>query len=58
MENSLEFPTSQHDKQTITVILYLYSKCKPYIGLRKTVNLTQDYSSKSVNFFQDATALL
>lgn len=24
MENSTEFPTFQHDKQTTTVILYLY----------------------------------
>ena len=55
MENSTEFPTFGHDKQTTIVFLLSLLKCKLNKGLRKTVNSTQDYSSKSVNFFQDDT---
>ena len=55
MENSTEFPTFGHAKQTTIVFLLSLLKCKLNKGLRKTVNSTQDYSSKSVNFFQDDT---
>ena len=53
-----EFPTFRHDKQTTIVFLLSLLECKLNKGLRKTVNSTQDYSSKSVNFFQDDTVFL